>query len=50
MAGLAMMYREVLTLRFEDEMKIEEMAQVTWFGINGEAAVAVFARTIASRA
>jgi RNA polymerase sigma-70 factor (ECF subfamily) len=29
MAGLTMMYREVLTLRFEDEMKIEEIAQVT---------------------
>ena len=29
MAGLPMMYREVLTLRFEDEMKIEEIAQVT---------------------
>jgi RNA polymerase sigma-70 factor (ECF subfamily) len=24
-----MIYREVLTLRFEDEMKIEEIAQVT---------------------
>jgi RNA polymerase sigma-70 factor (ECF subfamily) len=29
MAGLTMIYREVLTLRFEDEMKIEEIAQVT---------------------
>ena len=29
MAGLTMTYREVLTLRFEDEMKIEEIAQVT---------------------
>ena len=29
MAGLPMIYREVLTLRFEDEMKIEEIAQVT---------------------
>lgn len=29
MAGLPMMYREVLTLRFEEEMKIEEIAQVT---------------------
>jgi RNA polymerase sigma-70 factor (ECF subfamily) len=29
MAGLPMMYREVLTLRFEDEMKIDEIAQVT---------------------
>jgi len=29
MAGLAVIYREVLTLRFEDEMKIEEIAQVT---------------------
>jgi len=29
MARLPMMYREVLTLRFEDEMKIEEIAQVT---------------------
>jgi RNA polymerase sigma-70 factor (ECF subfamily) len=29
MAGLPMMYREVLTLRFEDEMNIEEIAQVT---------------------
>ena len=29
MAALPMMYREVLTLRFEDEMKIEEIAQVT---------------------
>ena len=29
MAALPMTYREVLTLRFEDEMKIEEIAQVT---------------------
>ena len=29
MSGLPMMYREVLTLRFEEEMKIEEIAQVT---------------------
>jgi len=29
MAGLPMIYREVLTLRFEDEMKIEEIALVT---------------------
>lgn len=29
MSGLPMIYREVLTLRFEDEMKIEEIAQVT---------------------
>jgi RNA polymerase sigma-70 factor, ECF subfamily len=29
MAALPMIYREVLTLRFEDEMKIEEIAQVT---------------------
>ena len=29
MAGLPMMYREVLSLRFEDGMKIEEIAQVT---------------------
>ena len=29
MAVLPMIYREVLTLRFEDEMKIEEIAQVT---------------------
>jgi len=29
MAELPMMYREVLTLRFEEEMKIEEIAQVT---------------------
>jgi RNA polymerase sigma-70 factor (ECF subfamily) len=29
MAGLPTMYREVLSLRFEDEMKIEEIAQVT---------------------
>ena len=29
MAELPMIYREVLTLRFEDEMKIEEIAQVT---------------------
>jgi RNA polymerase sigma-70 factor, ECF subfamily len=29
MAGLTMVYREVLALRFEDEMKIEEIAQVT---------------------
>ena len=29
MAGLPMVYREVLTLRFEEEMKIEEIAQVT---------------------
>lgn len=29
METLPMMYREVLTLRFEDEMKIEEIAQVT---------------------
>lgn len=29
MEGLPMIYREVLTLRFEDEMKIEEIAQVT---------------------
>ena len=29
MAGVPMIYREVLTLRFEDEMKIEEIAQVT---------------------
>jgi RNA polymerase sigma-70 factor (ECF subfamily) len=29
MAGLPMIYREVLTLRFEDEMKVEEIAQVT---------------------
>jgi RNA polymerase sigma-70 factor, ECF subfamily len=29
MAGLPMIYREVLTLRFEEEMKIEEIAQVT---------------------
>ena len=29
MAGLPMIYREVLTLRFEDDMKIEEIAQVT---------------------
>jgi len=28
MAGLPMIYREVLTLRFEEEMKIEEIAQV----------------------
>ena len=27
-AGLPLIYREVLTLRFEDEMKIEEIAQV----------------------
>jgi len=29
MAGLPMIYREVLTLRFEEEMKIEDIAQVT---------------------
>ena len=29
MVALAMIYREVLTLRFEDEMKIEEIARVT---------------------
>jgi RNA polymerase sigma-70 factor (ECF subfamily) len=29
MAGLPMIYREVLTLRFEEEMRIEEIAQVT---------------------
>ena len=29
MAGLPLIYREVLTLRFEDEMKVEEIAQVT---------------------
>jgi len=29
MSELPMIYREVLTLRFEDEMKIEEIAQVT---------------------
>ena len=29
MAGLPMIYREVLTLRFQDDMKIEEIAQVT---------------------
>lgn len=29
MAALPMTYREVLTLRFEEEMKIEEIAQVT---------------------
>jgi RNA polymerase sigma-70 factor, ECF subfamily len=29
MAALPMIYREVITLRFEDEMKIEEIAQVT---------------------
>jgi RNA polymerase sigma-70 factor, ECF subfamily len=29
MAALPVIYREVLTLRFEDEMKIEEIAQVT---------------------
>src|SRR5262249_17268875 len=29
MAGLPVIYREVLTLRFEEEMKIEEIAQVT---------------------
>ena len=29
MAALPMTYREVLTLRFEDEMKIEEIAQIT---------------------
>jgi len=29
MAALPLTYREVLTLRFEDEMKIEEIAQVT---------------------
>jgi RNA polymerase sigma-70 factor, ECF subfamily len=29
MARLPMMYREVLTLRFEEEMKIEDIAQVT---------------------
>jgi RNA polymerase sigma-70 factor (ECF subfamily) len=29
MAELPVMYREVLTLRFEEEMKIEEIAQVT---------------------
>ena len=29
MEGLPMIYREVLTLRFEDEMTIEEIAQVT---------------------
>jgi RNA polymerase sigma-70 factor (ECF subfamily) len=29
MAALPMIYREALTLRFEDEMKIEEIAQVT---------------------
>jgi len=29
MARLPVMYREVLTLRFEEEMKIEEIAQVT---------------------
>ena len=28
MAGLPMIYREALTLRFEEEMKIEEIAQV----------------------
>ena len=28
MAGLPMIYREVVTLRFEEEMKIEEIAQV----------------------
>ena len=28
MAGLPMIYREVLSLRFEDEMKIEEIAQI----------------------
>jgi RNA polymerase sigma-70 factor (ECF subfamily) len=26
--GLPVVYREVLTLRFEEEMKLEEMAQV----------------------
>jgi RNA polymerase sigma-70 factor, ECF subfamily len=29
LAGLPLMYREVLALRFEEEMKIEEIAQVT---------------------
>jgi RNA polymerase sigma-70 factor, ECF subfamily len=29
MAALPIRYREILTLRFEDEMKIEEIAQVT---------------------
>jgi RNA polymerase sigma-70 factor (ECF subfamily) len=29
MEGLPMIYREVLTLRFEEELKIEEIAQVT---------------------
>jgi RNA polymerase sigma-70 factor (ECF subfamily) len=29
MMGLPMIYREVLTLRFEEEMKIEEIARVT---------------------
>jgi len=29
MSGLPMIYREVLTLRFQDDMKIEEIAQVT---------------------
>ncbi len=29
LAGLPMIYREVLTLRFEEEMRIEEIAQVT---------------------
>jgi RNA polymerase sigma-70 factor (ECF subfamily) len=29
MSGLPMIYREVLTLRFEEEMKIEDIAQVT---------------------
>jgi RNA polymerase sigma-70 factor (ECF subfamily) len=29
MVALAMIYREVLTLRFEDEMKIDEIARVT---------------------
>jgi RNA polymerase sigma-70 factor, ECF subfamily len=29
MMGLPMIYRDVLTLRFEDEMKVEEIARVT---------------------
>ena len=29
MTGLPMMYREVLVLRFQEDMKIEEIAQVT---------------------
>ena len=38
MAGLPMIYREVLTLRFEDEMKIRKSRRLQRSGSNGEVA------------